>query len=160
MTLGPALRTALSSGKSRPQSATSSRPGAKSFLKVETGLTIMRAALVHSSYLAHCWRQSPRFPLNRVVWSARLHATYSARHVTNTRSLTTVPSPDLPTVSTRPPNSWIDRLPLKAQPYFHLIRADKPIGTSLLFLPCGSFALYTPVLIWILLTTHLQQHGQ
>jgi len=33
--------------------------------------------------------------------------------------------------------SWVDRLPQKVQPYVHLTRIDKPIGTLLLFYPCG-----------------------
>jgi len=35
------------------------------------------------------------------------------------------------------PQSWVDRLPAKLQPYFYLTRIDKPIGTLLLFYPCG-----------------------
>ena len=35
--------------------------------------------------------------------------------------------------------TWIDRLPVTARPYLHLMRIDKPIGTLLLFYPCGSF---------------------
>ncbi|KAI0796539.1 4-hydroxybenzoate polyprenyl transferase [Abortiporus biennis] len=49
------------------------------------------------------------------------------------------------------PSSWIDRLPAKVQPYVHLTRMDKPIGTILLFYPCtwsitmASYALQTPL---------------
>jgi 4-hydroxybenzoate polyprenyltransferase len=39
--------------------------------------------------------------------------------------------------SSGPRKSWVDRLPQKAQPYVHLTRIDKPIGTLLLFYPCG-----------------------
>ncbi|KIK08371.1 hypothetical protein K443DRAFT_85083 [Laccaria amethystina LaAM-08-1] len=52
--------------------------------------------------------------------------------------------------SSGPRKSWVDRLPQKAQPYVHLTRIDKPIGTLLLFYPCAwsitmaSYALQTP----------------
>ncbi|KZW03692.1 4-hydroxybenzoate polyprenyl transferase [Exidia glandulosa HHB12029] len=36
-----------------------------------------------------------------------------------------------------PTRSWIDRLPASWRPYALLTRIDKPIGTALLFLPCG-----------------------
>ncbi|MDA0305072.1 MAG: 4-hydroxybenzoate octaprenyltransferase [Proteobacteria bacterium] len=45
-----------------------------------------------------------------------------------------------------PPQSWIDRLaPSFAKPYLRLARADRPIGTWLLLLPCWwGLALATP----------------
>lgn len=52
--------------------------------------------------------------------------------------------------SSGPQKSWVDRLPQKVQPYAHLTRIDKPIGTLLLFYPCAwsitmaSYALQTP----------------
>lgn len=36
-----------------------------------------------------------------------------------------------------PGKSWVDRMPIKTRPYLHLTRIDKPIGTLLLFYPCG-----------------------
>ncbi|KAH9998403.1 4-hydroxybenzoate polyprenyl transferase [Russula vinacea] len=48
------------------------------------------------------------------------------------------------------PTTWVDRFPLKVQPYLYLTRIDKPIGTLLLFYPCtwsitmASFALNAP----------------
>ena len=33
--------------------------------------------------------------------------------------------------------TWVDRLPAKIRPYLYLTRIDKPIGTLLLFYPCG-----------------------
>ncbi|MGV6800682.1 MAG: 4-hydroxybenzoate octaprenyltransferase [bacterium] len=35
-----------------------------------------------------------------------------------------------------PPASFVDRLPPRLQPWFRLIRADRPIGTWLLVIPC------------------------
>ena len=43
-------------------------------------------------------------------------------------------TPGPPVVST----TWVDRLPPKVQPYLYLTRIDKPIGTLLLFYPCGA----------------------
>ncbi|KAI0080639.1 para-hydroxybenzoate-polyprenyltransferase [Panus rudis PR-1116 ss-1] len=49
------------------------------------------------------------------------------------------------------PKSWVDRAPAKVQPYLHLMRLDKPIGTTLLYLPCtwsitmASYALNAPI---------------
>lgn len=34
-------------------------------------------------------------------------------------------------------NNWLDHLPAKIAPYAFLTRIDKPIGTWLLFWPCG-----------------------
>ncbi|NNL89702.1 MAG: 4-hydroxybenzoate octaprenyltransferase [Marinicaulis sp.] len=34
------------------------------------------------------------------------------------------------------PNSWVDRTPANIQPYLRLMRADRPIGTWLLYIPC------------------------
>lgn len=36
------------------------------------------------------------------------------------------------------PGSWLDRMPKSVQPYLYLTRIDKPIGTWLLFWPCGN----------------------
>jgi hypothetical protein len=33
---------------------------------------------------------------------------------------------------------WIDRAAAAMRPYLHMMRVDKPIGTLLLFYPCGS----------------------
>ena len=54
-------------------------------------------------------------------------------------------SPSPSTTSTEslslPPTTWIDRLPPKIRPYLYLTRIDKPIGTLLLFYPCGKSKL-------------------
>ncbi|MBL4618740.1 MAG: 4-hydroxybenzoate octaprenyltransferase, partial [Marinicaulis sp.] len=34
------------------------------------------------------------------------------------------------------PGNWVERMPPRAQPYLRLIRADRPIGTWLLLIPC------------------------
>jgi 4-hydroxybenzoate polyprenyltransferase len=39
--------------------------------------------------------------------------------------------------------TWVDRLPPTVRPYLYLTRIDKPIGTLLLYYPCGTF-LYRP----------------
>jgi hypothetical protein len=36
------------------------------------------------------------------------------------------------------PRTWLDRMPESVQPYLYLTRIDKPIGTWLLFWPCGN----------------------
>jgi hypothetical protein len=36
------------------------------------------------------------------------------------------------------PTTWVDSLPPKIRPYLYLTRIDKPIGTLLLFYPCGA----------------------
>lgn len=40
--------------------------------------------------------------------------------------------------SAQSPLSWVDRLPPTIRPYLYLTRIDKPIGTLLLFYPCGA----------------------
>lgn len=54
-----------------------------------------------------------------------------AQNVGRTRFLS---STAVPSVTKK---TWVDRLPLKVQPYVYLTRVDKPIGTLLLFYPCG-----------------------
>jgi len=41
------------------------------------------------------------------------------------------------TTTTVSKTTWVDHLPTKVRPYFYLTRIDKPIGTLLLFYPCG-----------------------
>lgn len=45
------------------------------------------------------------------------------------------------TVSTQRPKTttWVDRLPVAVRPYLYLTRIDKPIGTLLLYYPCGEY---------------------
>lgn len=85
--------------------------------------------------------------------SRRTTTIYNALCVRKTFAVSHVPS----VLSSRkfstspgPQKSWVDRLPQKVQPYVHLTRIDKPIGTLLLFYPCAwsitmaSYALQTP----------------
>ena len=46
--------------------------------------------------------------------------------------------PKTSTLSPLPPTTWVDKLPPTVRPYLYLTRIDKPIGTLLLFYPCGS----------------------
>ena len=52
-----------------------------------------------------------------------------------TSSLTRLSS----TPTTRPEarKPWVEHLPPQIRPYLYLMRIDKPIGTLLLFYPCG-----------------------
>ena len=46
----------------------------------------------------------------------------------------------LGSTSTRPSEArklWVEHLPPQVRPYLYLMRIDKPIGTLLLFYPCG-----------------------
>ena len=47
----------------------------------------------------------------------------------------TVP-PASPATPDAAPGNWVDRAPARARPYLRLMRADRPIGTWLLFIPC------------------------
>lgn len=56
------------------------------------------------------------------------------------------------TSTATPPTTWVDRFPARVRPYIYLTRIDKPIGTLLLFYPCGkcpSAPLVGPVLITV-----------
>lgn len=46
------------------------------------------------------------------------------------------------TPSILPPQTWVDRTPTRIRPYLQLTRIDKPIGTMLLFYPCGKLFFY------------------
>ena len=52
-------------------------------------------------------------------------------------ALASASSNTAPTVLQR---TWVDKLPAKIRPYLYLMRIDKPIGTLLLFYPCGESA--------------------
>lgn len=94
--------------------------------------------------------------VNRIVLRQHIPAQPSIFHTfLSSRSLWTASKPskpqlsrrlvvsvNLPTVTT---TTWVDRLPGKVQPYLYLTRIDKPIGTLLLFYPCGLFRL----LVWL-----------
>lgn len=66
--------------------------------------------------------------------SAALCHKYQQKHWTSTAA-TTAPADksQQPVVY----NNWLDHLPKKVAPYAFLTRIDKPIGTWLLFWPCG-----------------------
>lgn len=74
-------------------------------------------------------RCSPRTPF-RASWVVGNNQRVSGRW----QSSTVVPKFQSP-----PPTTWVDRLPQKVRPYLYLTRVDKPIGTLLLFYPCGQF---------------------
>jgi len=53
------------------------------------------------------------------------------------------------------PGNWVDRAPAFAQPYLRLMRADRPVGTWLLLIPCfwglalaAAAGYAAPVLLW------------
>ena len=47
------------------------------------------------------------------------------------------PEPEFPEVADAPPGNWVDRYaPAATRPYLRLSRADRPIGTWLLLIPC------------------------
>jgi 4-hydroxybenzoate polyprenyltransferase len=49
-----------------------------------------------------------------------------------------MPIVDIATPDAEPaPSGWVDRLPVGARPYARLARFDRPIGSWLLFWPCG-----------------------
>lgn len=48
----------------------------------------------------------------------------------------TAPSAQSPATPDAAPGNWVDRMPGAARPYLRLARADRPIGTWLLFIPC------------------------
>jgi hypothetical protein len=60
---------------------------------------------------------------------------YQQKHWTSTVSSATTPTKK--TEERIIYNNWLDHLPPKIAPYAFLTRIDKPIGTWLLFWPCG-----------------------
>lgn len=46
------------------------------------------------------------------------------------------PSPHMRATPDAVPGNWVDHAPAAAQPFLRLIRADRPIGTWLLLIPC------------------------
>lgn len=86
--------------------------------------------------------------INRVVLRRHISARPRFHAFLSSRSLWTVGKPSDSQLSHRlvanansQPTTWVDRLPDKVQPYLYLTRIDKPIGTLLLFYPCGPFRL-------------------
>lgn len=75
----------------------------------------------------------PLWPLqsrNPPKYSARLYATRrptpSFRAISNVAPTAIVPA-----------TSWVEKMPAATRPYLYLTRIDKPIGSLLLFYPCG-----------------------
>jgi 4-hydroxybenzoate polyprenyltransferase len=69
-------------------------------------------------------------------------------------------APEAGTVADAPPGNWVDRYaPAPWRPYLRLSRADRPIGTWLLYIPClwgvalaaGAAGGFRPVDLWIVL---------
>jgi hypothetical protein len=85
-------------------------------------------------YLSHCCtrrpvslrRLGPIFTASRSSWTSPSNNPWK-------RSLSHEPVPA---------KSWVDHLPPNVRPYLYLTRIDKPIGTLLLFYPCGSCSLF------------------
>lgn len=65
----------------------------------------------------------------------------------------------LSSTSTRPEarKPWVEHLPPQIRPYLYLTRIDKPIGTLLLFYPCGQ--LFSTIFCWASVKWILIQHG-
>src|ERR1700729_297483 len=115
---------------------------------------------------AHCCTVAMtmnKFFLNVQSWSRYGHllprqyiSTYPRRRVFHCSRLLWTPDKPTPpsklshyTVSNEsarilPVESWVDCLPARVRPYLYLTRIDKPIGTSLLFYPCGTFVCDVP----------------
>lgn len=86
------------------------------------------------------------FPRFRSVSIIRLNASVGSSPLRRaTRSIFTSAKTRHPQTSV--PTTWVDRLPIKWRPYFFLTRIDKPIGTFLLFYPCGARSIYSFVKI-------------
>ena len=86
----------------------------------------MRLAHHRIAFSAYCGTRNS-FHVSLRDWrpSGRLEAKRWASTSTTTGSIS------------RTPVTWIDRFPAKWRPYLSLARADKPIGTLLLFYPCS-----------------------
>lgn len=93
-----------------------------SFLKPVSSFTLH---LKHSPSLRH-FLQKPAVGL-----AFKQHYTQKAQVVSENKE-------DTPASITY--NSWLDRLPPKLSPYVYLTRMDKPIGTWLLYWPCGKLS--------------------
>ena len=74
-----------------------------------------------------------------LVHLGRYNAVTFKRLLGTVKTDSTSPSPSTPSTESLslPPTTWVDRLPPKIRPYLYLTRIDKPIGTLLLFYPCG-----------------------
>lgn len=67
-----------------------------------------------------------------------------ASAASSTTTINAVPTDQQTAIA--PPKTWLDKLPSVLQPvkpYLELIRIDKPIGTLLLYWPCGKFCLFS-----------------
>lgn len=90
---------------------------------------------------------SPRTPY-RASWLANNRPRCSGRW----KSSTVVPTPATPA-------TWVDRLPQKVRPYLYLTRIDKPIGTLLLFYPCGSSSNFISTVVSDHSFSMVHRHG-
>ena len=104
-----------------------------------------RSSPVHSMALCQWGSRIVFPPLRAVSLRSKFNSTQTLRiyvpkalasfHASHLSKQTTKASTTPLTTTT-----WVDRLPRKVQPYLYLTRIDKPIGTLLLFYPCGTFS--------------------
>lgn len=102
-------------------------------------VTAMRAILL--TYQCPSLRFRPgqanaNFRCNAVPWSSA-YAPLIRRLKSTVSAAPSSPSSSQSVSSIIPKLTWVDRMPLRMRPYLHLTRIDKPIGTMLLFYPCG-----------------------
>lgn len=94
-----------------------------------------------------------KLPLSRIL-SGKIQINAIARRrcfnttsdvVKSAESALPQPTTQSATVESTPRKSWVEKLPPRLRPYLYLMRIDKPIGTLLLFYPCGgsSSFIYT-----------------
>lgn len=86
-----------------------------------THLIVPRSRIIYNASPSHSCVRLGVYTRSRLCRTARWKSTSA----TTTRSPATEPT------------TWVDRLPTSWQPYVLLTRVDKPIGTLLLFYPCG-----------------------
>lgn len=100
----------------------------------------LRLHLAHNGHLPRCHSAfiSTGRTRQRLLCLARPYASnnFTSQHIVLRGGIRR--SGTLSTVPPTPSTTWVDRLPKSVRPYLYLTRIDKPIGTLLLFYPCGS----------------------
>lgn len=58
-----------------------------------------------------------------------------------------------------PPKPWVEHFPTRLRPYLYLTRIDKPIGTLLLFYPCGLWSFFCDGQLLSVVCSLVHYHG-
>lgn len=101
---------------------------------LQCSMTIAVLARFSRLYAGRCLTRNSA---HNIPWVGR-HTSQTAGILSSSTKVLSRHVSGTPSSASTAPTTWVDRLPPKIRPYLNLIRIDKPIGTLLVFYPCGA----------------------